>query len=111
MQGTKELRPRWKRCVAADSDLGDAIGQKYVEQTFGAEGKARTLKMVERSRRPERRHPNASPGWATETKKQALVKLRPSPTESAIPISGATTRALKIVRGDALGEFAARQPV
>ena len=28
LQGTKELRPRWKRCVAsANGDLGDAIGK------------------------------------------------------------------------------------
>src|SRR5215469_11318499 len=35
MQGTKELRPRWKRCVSfASGDLGEAIGQIYVQQTF-----------------------------------------------------------------------------
>src|SRR5215471_5539651 len=46
--GTKELSPRWKRCVNyTNSDLGEAVGQKYVDLTFGAEGKARTLKMVE----------------------------------------------------------------
>jgi endothelin-converting enzyme/putative endopeptidase len=40
MQGTKELRPRWKRCVSfTDSDLGEVVGQIYVKQTFGAEGK------------------------------------------------------------------------
>ena len=45
--GSKELRPRWKRCVAAtDDELGEALGQKYVEKTFGEQGKARTLQMV-----------------------------------------------------------------
>ena len=38
-----------------------------------------------------------------DTKKQALVKLAPSPTASATPTSGATIRNLEIVRGDALG--------
>ena len=28
-------------------ELGEALGRKYVERTFGAEGKARTLKMVD----------------------------------------------------------------
>jgi endothelin-converting enzyme/putative endopeptidase len=47
LQGTKELRPRWKRCVAyVDGALGDALGQLYVEGTFGAEGKERMLRMV-----------------------------------------------------------------
>ena len=47
LRGAKELRPRWKRCVdMVDHNLGEALGQKYVEETFGAEGKQRTLKMV-----------------------------------------------------------------
>ena len=45
--GTKELKPRWKRCVnATDDELGEALGQRYVEKTFGKEGKQRTLEMV-----------------------------------------------------------------
>ena len=47
LQGTKELEPRWKRCArATDGDLGEALGQLYVEKTFGAEGKTRMQKMV-----------------------------------------------------------------
>jgi putative endopeptidase len=46
--GTEAMRPRWKRCVDfTDAQLGEALGRKYVEKTFGAEGKARTLKMVD----------------------------------------------------------------
>src|SRR5207245_9189562 len=46
--GTKELSPRWKRCTRyTNSDLGEAVGQKYVELTFGAEGKDRTQRMVQ----------------------------------------------------------------
>jgi predicted metalloendopeptidase len=47
LMGTKEMRPRWKRCVEyTDADLGEALGQKYVELTFGERGKERTLAMV-----------------------------------------------------------------
>jgi len=47
MSGQKEIEPRWKRCVkATDGNLGMALGQLYVDKTFGAEGKERTLKMV-----------------------------------------------------------------
>src|SRR5262249_2920440 len=47
MTGAKELRPRWKRCVAfTDADLGEALGQVYVEKHFPPEAKERTLKMV-----------------------------------------------------------------
>src|SRR5260370_40761706 len=47
LTGAKEMRPRWERCVEfTDSQLGEALGKKYVEKTFGAAGKERTLKMV-----------------------------------------------------------------
>src|ERR1017187_4593495 len=48
LNGTEEMRPRWKRCVQfTDGELGEALGRKYVDLTFGAEGKQRTLKMVD----------------------------------------------------------------
>jgi predicted metalloendopeptidase len=48
MSGQKEIETRWKRCVkSTDQNLGMALGQLYVDKTFGPEGKARTLKMVQ----------------------------------------------------------------
>jgi len=48
MSGQKEIEPRWKRCVkSTDENLGMALGELYVDKTFGPEGKARTLKMVQ----------------------------------------------------------------
>ena len=39
LTGAKELKPRWKRCVAAtDDELGEALGRKFVEKTFGEAG-------------------------------------------------------------------------
>lgn len=39
LAGAKELAPRWKGCVRYNEhDLGEALGQKYVELTFGTEG-------------------------------------------------------------------------
>ena len=47
LTGAKELRPRWKRCVQyTDNDLGEALGQAFVEEAFGPQAKADTLKMV-----------------------------------------------------------------
>ena len=47
LEGTKEMKPRWKRCVeATDGDLGEALGKKYVEKTFSPEAKARMQEMV-----------------------------------------------------------------
>jgi len=48
LSGQKEIEVRWKRCVAStDRNLGMALGQLYVDKTFGPEGKERTLKMVQ----------------------------------------------------------------
>ena len=48
LSGQKQIQDRWKRCVdETDSDLGEALGQKYVEVAFGADSKQRMLKMVD----------------------------------------------------------------
>ena len=47
LEGAKEMKPRWKRCVeATDGDLGEALGKKYVEKTFSPQAKARMQEMV-----------------------------------------------------------------
>ena len=48
LTGQKQIQDRWKRCVnLVDGQLGEALGQRYVELTFGADGKQRMLKMVD----------------------------------------------------------------
>ncbi|NUS60642.1 MAG: M13 family metallopeptidase [Lysobacter sp.] len=47
LAGTTEIKPRWKRCAeATDNQLGEALGQKYVEKYFPPEAKARMQEMV-----------------------------------------------------------------
>jgi putative endopeptidase len=104
MQGTKELRPRWKRCVAyADGDLGDAIGEIYVQQTFGAEGKERTLAMVDALEKALGDDIKSLPWMGEETKKQALLKLAAITNRIGYGEKWRDYSKLKIVRGDALG--------
>ena len=76
LQGARELEPRWKRCVqATDRGLGDALGQLYVEKTFGADGKARMGKMIESLTAALRDDIERLPWMTPETKKKALAKL------------------------------------
>lgn len=104
LQGTKELAPRWKRCVrAATGNLGEAIGQKYVEETFGPEGKARTLKMVNALEVALGQDIKALPWMGDDTKKQAAEKLKAITNRIAYPDKWRDYSSLKIVRGDALG--------
>src|SRR5260370_5732257 len=53
LTGQKQIQDRWKRCVdLVDGSLGEALGQRYVEITFGADGKQRMLKMVDALEKP-----------------------------------------------------------
>ncbi len=77
LQGTKELRPRWKRCVGyTNGDLGEVVGQIYVQQTFGPEGKERTLAMVGALEKALGDDIKSLPWMGADTKAQALVKLQ-----------------------------------
>ena len=76
MSGQKEMEPRWKRCVkATDQSLGMALGQLYVDRTFGAAGKERTLKMVKAIESAMQQDVNQLDWMSDTTKKQAYVKL------------------------------------
>ncbi|HEY6970141.1 MAG TPA: M13 family metallopeptidase [Candidatus Angelobacter sp.] len=106
LSGQKEIRARWKRCVAAtDHDLGEALGQIYVQRTFGAEGKARTMQMVqdiEASMEQDIKQLT----WMTDTTKQkALEKLHTVANKIGYPDKWRDYSKYEVVRGDALGNF------
>ena len=49
LYGIEVQAPRWKRCVRwVDRDLGEALGQVFVQKNFSPELKQRTLEMVKR---------------------------------------------------------------
>jgi endothelin-converting enzyme/putative endopeptidase len=105
LAGAKELQPRWKRCVAAvDSDLGFALGQEYVGVAFGAEQKARTLKMVEEIEKALSDDVHTLAWMTPATKEQALIKLRAVANKIGYPDKWRDYSSVKIVRGDALGD-------
>lgn len=77
LQGRKELLPRWRRCVrAADRDLGEALGQAYVDVAFPPESKQRMVKMVNAVERALDRSIKELDWMTPETKKAAAVKLQ-----------------------------------
>jgi putative endopeptidase len=104
LQGTKQLRPRWKRCVGYENgDLGEAIGQIYVEQNFPADSKARMLALVGALEKALGQDIQSLPWMGDETKKQALVKLAAITNRIGYPDKWRDYSSLEIVRGDALG--------
>ncbi len=104
LQGTKELQARWKRCVAVtDGDLGEALGQIFVEKYYPPEAKERTLKMVHQLETALRQDIGELPWMSEATKKQALVKLQAIENKIGYPSKWRDYSALKIEHGDALG--------
>ncbi len=100
------MEPRWKRCVeSTDRALGEALGQKYVEIAFSGSSKTKALQLVgEIEKEMAQRHQ----GSILDERRPPKIRLTPScsrsRTKSAIPISGATTPAVKIVRADYFGD-------
>ena len=76
MAGQKEIEARWKRCVkSTDRNIGMALGELYVDKTFGPEGKARTLKMVKAIETAMHQDLEQLSWMSDTTKQQAYKKL------------------------------------
>ena len=104
LTGQKEQRARWKRCVRyTDSDLGEALGQPYVKETFPPDAKARTLKMVQALEIALGEDIQRLSWMSDATKKQALDKLHEIANKIGYPDHWRDYSKLDIVRGDALG--------
>jgi predicted metalloendopeptidase len=104
LSGAKELQARWKRCVqTTDGLLGEALGQPYVDETFGPEGKQRMLKMVN-ALEEALGDDIQSLDWMTpDTKKQAAAKLQAISNKIGYPDNWRDYSTVTVRRGDLLG--------
>ncbi len=76
LSGTAEIEPRWKRCTrSVDRLMGEALGRAFVEKTFGADGKDRTLKMVHEIEASMNANLDGLKWFDDATRKQAHEKL------------------------------------
>ena len=106
LQGAKELQPRWKRCVRfTDRNLGEALGQAYVDRTFGVEGKTRTLTMVRDIENAMQKDIEQLDWMTPQTKQRALEKLHAVVNKIGYPDKWRDYSKYEVVRGDALGNF------
>ncbi len=104
LTGAPELEPRWKRCVeATDADLGFALGQKYVEQAFPPDAKARVLAMVGEIEKMLGEDLKTLSWMTPATKEQAMIKLRGVTNKIGYPDKWRDYSAVQIVRGQAVG--------
>jgi len=104
LTGQRELKPRWNRCVRfTDRALSEALGQAYVEAAFSGQAKQRTLQMVQGIERAMQRDIRQLAWMSEPTRQQALAKLHAVVNKIGYPDKWRDYTALKIVRGDLLG--------
>jgi putative endopeptidase len=104
LRGAEQLEPRWKRCVGyVDGDMGEALGQVYVERTFSPDAKQRALKMVKQIEAAMQRDLENLPWMSQPTKQQALEKLHTLVNKIGYPDQWRDYSALEIVPGDEMG--------
>jgi putative endopeptidase len=106
LEGTRQQRPRWKRCVEyTDRDLGEALGKAYVKEAFSPQAKANTLEMVSAIEATLEQDISTLTWMTDETKKEALGKLHAVANKIGYPERWRDYRRLRIARGDAFGNW------
>ncbi len=104
LTGQKEIQARWKRCVnLTDRELGEALGQRYVEATFGPQEKARMLKMVDALEKSLDEDIQDLSWMSADTKRQAKVKLEAIHNKIGYPSVWRDYSSVAIKPGDLLG--------
>jgi putative endopeptidase len=104
LSGLQSMPPRWRTCVQlVDRQLGDALGQKYVEQAFGKSSKERTLQMVGEIEAAMAKDIQSLTWMSETTKQQSLAKLRTVANKIGYPEKWRDYSDLNIVKGDLVG--------
>jgi putative endopeptidase len=104
LRGLKEMPPRWKRCVGrVDRDLGEALGQVFVQKTFAPDTKQRTQAMTTEIEAAMGREIRELPWMGEQTKQKALEKLHAVVNKIGYPDKWRDYSSIKISRDDYAG--------
>jgi endothelin-converting enzyme/putative endopeptidase len=107
LTGAKQLQPRWKRCVAlTDDQLGEALGQKYVEKLFSQQSKEKTLEMVGLIEKSMAADIDSLPWMSAATKQQALAKLKQVTNKIGYPDKWRDYSSVQITDGNLIANVA-----
>jgi len=104
LRGVQAMPPLWKRCVQrVDRDLGEALGQVFVQKTFDAGTKTRTLAITKEIEAAMQSEIEQLPWMGPATKKQALEKLHAIANKIGYPDRWRDYSSIKILRDDYFG--------
>src|SRR5579883_323258 len=104
LTGTPQQRERWKRAVSAtNTDLGDAVGQIYVQKYFPASSKAEVEALVKNLLAAFGQGIDKLDWMSPETKQKAKEKLKTLRVSVGYPEHWRDYASLEIKPDDALG--------
>jgi putative endopeptidase len=107
LRGTEVIAPRWKRCVRwVDRDLGEALGQVFVQKNFSPELKQKTLEMVLQIEREMESDIRNLDWMSPETKKRALEKSVAMANKIGYPDHWRDYSSIRLGREDFMGNVA-----
>ncbi len=106
LQGSKELRPRWKRVLdAQERAMGMVVGKVFVQDYFPEKTKRRYDQMVEAIRTTYRDHIEALPWMSAATKAKAQEKLAKMSKKVGFPDHWKDYSTLVVDRGSYAGNM------
>jgi endothelin-converting enzyme/putative endopeptidase len=104
LRGTQEQRPRWKRCVSlVDQQLGEALGQEFVNRAFSPDMKRRTVEMTQQIEHAMEDDINQLTWMSPATKQNALLKLHAIVNKVGYPEKWRDYSSVVVRRDDLLG--------
>jgi endothelin-converting enzyme/putative endopeptidase len=108
LNGTPELRARWKRGVAlVEGAMGEAVGKQYVARHFPPRSKALMDDLVDNLLEAYRQSIAALDWMSDETKKRAFEKLETFRPKIGYPDEFRDYAGLQVRAGDLMGNVAA----
>lgn len=98
--GAKELLPRWKRCLrVSDRQLGEALGEAYVNKTFSPKAKADARQVIDDIRTSFRDRLLKLTWMSDSTRTFALAKLASMAEKVGYPDKWRDYSKLEVVEG------------
>ena len=104
LQGTPELRARWKRGVAfVEGAVGEAVGEEYVARHFPPRAKEMMVDLVANLTEAYRRNIEKLDWMGAETKQRAFKKLETFRPKIGYPEKFRDYSALEVTADDLIG--------
>ena len=106
LNGQKQLKPRWERSyVMVDQNLGEALGQLYVDKYFNADAKKKVLELVNNLQAAFEKRITQLDWMSDSTKQTAIAKLHTFIKKIGFPDKWRDYSKVAIDRNDFIGSL------